>query len=238
MLVSDTTSGNQPIETVTTNDKGQAVFSALPTNHSISVTVNGIVQGYTLRTSEAGSQLFASFTAKGQGVGNPTYSKQAAIITVRNEDGEPLKDQTVTLKTQNGRVIETITTGVDGVAKFTKELMDGTFYTYEVNNKALGQIMPGDDISAYLKADQILAKSEDKDSKSDIDSADKVEASEEKASANAASATATKVTPKDGKKALPSTGETTSVVWNLLGITLASVVGFMLSLRAKGMLKK
>ncbi|MGT2932541.1 hypothetical protein [Streptococcus catagoni] len=46
----------------------------LPVDKSIGVSVDGVNQGYTVRTSQANSRMSASFTAAGVGKGEPVYS--------------------------------------------------------------------------------------------------------------------------------------------------------------------
>lgn len=72
VVLTDTTdASNKVVQTVVTDAKGQALFSQLPINRSLSVSVDGVVKGYTVRTSQANSQLAASFTAQGVGQGTP-----------------------------------------------------------------------------------------------------------------------------------------------------------------------
>lgn len=145
VTLSEVTSG-QPkiIASVKTNDAGQAIFNNLPIKRNLSVSVDGQVKGYTIRTDVAGSSKAASFTATGVGTNEPTYSKKTIDITVRDQNAEPVSGRTVTLKTQAGREIASLVSGDNGC------LLDGTFYQYFVDGKKIGDIVPGESRSAYV----------------------------------------------------------------------------------------
>ncbi|MGT2910950.1 LPXTG cell wall anchor domain-containing protein [Streptococcus cameli] len=148
----DVTDANhtQTLPEIETNDKGQVVFPKLPLNRNFNVIVEGINQGYTVRTGVSGSKLAASFTTPGTGTLEPTFTEKPAVIVVRDEEGEPLAKQEVVLKTKEGREVGKIMTGSDGVASFVGNLMDGMMYTYIINGEITGQIMPGNSLSAYI----------------------------------------------------------------------------------------
>ncbi|MEI4395912.1 LPXTG cell wall anchor domain-containing protein [Streptococcus agalactiae] len=151
VTLSEVTSG-QPkiIASVKTNDAGQAIFNNLPIKRNLSVSVDGQVKGYTIRTDVAGSSKAASFTATGVGTNEPTYSKKTIDITVRDQNAEPVSGRTVTLKTQAGREIASLVSGDNGLTRFTDRLLDGTFYQYFVDGKKIGDIVPGESRSAYV----------------------------------------------------------------------------------------
>lgn len=157
--VVDITSGRKALATVTTDEKGQAVFDKLPLGRSLSIFVNGVPQGYTVRTGVDGDKHSASFTVDGKGTVEPEYSKTPLVVIVRNEDAEPLSGQEVTLKHRVGRVIEKVTTGADGKAVFSKGLLDGTFYEIFVNGKKLSQATTGEERSVALDAKDIKKSS-------------------------------------------------------------------------------
>lgn len=157
--VVDITSGRKTLATVTTDEKGQAVFDKLPLGRSLSIFVNGVPQGYTVRTGVDGDKHSASFTVDGKGTVEPEYSKTPLVVIVRNEDAEPLSGQEVTLKHRVGRVIEKVTTGADGKAVFSKGLLDGTFYELFVNGKKLSQATTGEERSVALDAKDIKKSS-------------------------------------------------------------------------------
>ncbi|KAF1246031.1 LPXTG cell wall anchor domain-containing protein [Streptococcus agalactiae] len=138
------------IASVKTNDAGQAIFNNLPIKRNLSVSVDGQVKGYTIRTDVAGSSKAASFTATGVGTNEPTYSKKTIDITVRDQNAEPVSGRTVTLKTQAGREIASLVSGDNGLTRFTDRLLDGTFYQYFVDGKKIGDIVPGESRSAYV----------------------------------------------------------------------------------------
>nr|WP_269206897.1 LPXTG cell wall anchor domain-containing protein [Streptococcus equi] len=157
--VVDITSGRKALATVKTDEKGQAVFDKLPLGRSLSIFVNGVPQGYTVRTGVDGDKHSASFTVDGKGTVEPEYSKTPLVVIVRNEDAEPLSGQEVTLKHRVGRVIEKVTTGADGKAVFSKGLLDGTFYEIFVNGKKLSQATTGEERSVALDAKDIKKSS-------------------------------------------------------------------------------
>ncbi|HEK9097512.1 TPA: LPXTG cell wall anchor domain-containing protein [Streptococcus equi subsp. zooepidemicus] len=157
--VVDITSGRKALATVKTDEKGQAVFDKLPLGRSLSIFVNGVPQGYTVRTGVDGDKHSASFTVDGKGTVEPEYSKTPLVVIVRNEDAEPLSGQEVTLKHRVGRVIEKVTTGADGKAVFSKGLLDGTFYEIFVNGKKLSEATTGEERSVALDAKDIKKSS-------------------------------------------------------------------------------
>lgn len=150
VTLSEVTSG-QPkiIASVKTNDAGQAIFNNLPIKRNLSVSVDGQVKGYTIRTDVAGSSKAASFTATGVGTNEPTYSKKTIDITVRDQNAEPVSGRTVTLKTQAGREIASLVSGDNGLTRFTDRLLDGTFYQYFVDGKKIGDIVPEKDYFTF-----------------------------------------------------------------------------------------
>lgn len=151
VVLTDTTDvSKKVVQTVVTDAKGQALFSQLPINRSLSVSVDGVVKGYTVRTSQANSQLAASFTAQGVGQGTPNYTKTPLDVYVRNQDAEAIADKAVTLKDSSGNLVETVTTGKDGLARFTKGLMDGTFYAIFVDGKKMSETVPGMSVNVAL----------------------------------------------------------------------------------------
>ncbi|EHI69633.1 LPXTG cell wall anchor domain-containing protein [Streptococcus ictaluri] len=163
VVVSDVTDGaSKVLQTLTTDAKGQAIFSALPTNRNISVSVDGVVKGYTLRTSEANTTKVASFTAEGVGQGTPTYSTSPLDVFVRNQDAEAIAGKSVTLKDAQGNDIETIVSNAEGLARFSQKLMDGTFYQIYVDGKKLAENMPGHYSTVYLDQSSSEHKHDDK----------------------------------------------------------------------------
>ncbi|WP_218655278.1 MSCRAMM family protein [Streptococcus dysgalactiae] len=151
VVLTDTTDvSKKVVQTVVTDAKGQALFSQLPINRSLSVSVDGVVKGYTVCTSQANSQLAASFTAQGVGQGTPNYTKTPLDVYVRNQDAEAIADKAVTLKDSSGNLVETVTTGKDGLARFTKGLMDGTFYAIFVDGKKMSETVPGMSVNVAL----------------------------------------------------------------------------------------
>ncbi|WP_231199670.1 hypothetical protein [Streptococcus equi] len=108
VLLDTTANPAKQVASAVSNSNGQAIFTQLPLNINLSVSVDGETKGYTVRTSLAGSKEAASFVAKGAGTKEPLYSKNVIDITVRNQDSEPLEGQTVTLKTRQGQLVEVL----------------------------------------------------------------------------------------------------------------------------------
>src|SRR3712207_6826164 len=76
VVLSDTTANPaKQVASAVSNSDGQAIFTQLPLNRNLSVSVDGETKGYTVRTSLAGSKEAASFVAKGAGTKEPIYSK-------------------------------------------------------------------------------------------------------------------------------------------------------------------
>ncbi|HEL0002630.1 TPA: Ig-like domain-containing protein [Streptococcus equi subsp. zooepidemicus] len=151
VVLSDTTANPaKQVASAVSNSDGQAIFTQLPLNRNLSVSVDGETKGYTVRTSLAGSKEAASFVAKGAGTKEPIYSKNVIDITVRNQDSEPLEGQTVTLKTRQGQLVGSLVSDKNGKVTFKDRLLDGTFYHYELNGKYIGQVMTKMSVNAYL----------------------------------------------------------------------------------------
>ncbi|HEO6720634.1 TPA: LPXTG cell wall anchor domain-containing protein [Streptococcus agalactiae] len=153
--VVDTTGERKTLATVKTDAKGQAVFEKLPLGRSLTVLVDGVAQGYTLRTGVDGDKRSSSFTVDGKGTVEPEYSKTPLVVVARDESAEPLAGQEVVLKHRTGRLVETVVTGADGKAVFSKSLLDGTLYDIFVNGKKLSEAMTGAERSVYLDAKDI-----------------------------------------------------------------------------------
>lgn len=162
VLTDTTDASNKVVQTVVTDAKGQALFSQLPINRSLSVSVDGVAKGYSVRTSQANSQLAASFTAQGVGQGTPDYTKTPLDVYVRNQDAEAIADKAVTLKDSSGNLVETVTTGKDGLARFTKGLMDGTFYAIFVDGKKMSETVPGMPVNVALDTSKEQATEQSK----------------------------------------------------------------------------
>ena len=153
--VVDTTGERKTLATVKTDAKGQAIFEKLPLGRSLTVLVDGVAQGYTLRTGVDGDKRSSSFTVDGKGTVEPEYSKTPLVVVALDESAEPLAGQEVVLKHRTGRLVETVMTGADGKAVFSKGLLDGTLYDIFVNGKKLSEAMTGAERSVYLDAKDI-----------------------------------------------------------------------------------
>lgn len=162
MLTDTTDASNKVVQTVVTDAKGQALFSQLPINRSLSVSVDGVAKGYSVRTRQANSQLAASFTAQGVGQGTPDYTKTPLDVYVRNQDAEAIADKAVTLKDSSGNLVETVTTGKDGLARVTKGLMDGTFYAIFVDGKKMSETVPAMPVNVALDTSKEQATEQSK----------------------------------------------------------------------------
>lgn len=144
------------MQVLVTDKNGQAVFSQLPTNRSISVTVDGKVQGYTLRTSQSGSTMAASFTAEGTGSVDPSYGIKPLDVYVRNQEGVGIEGKEVSLKDKNGNLISTLKSDENGLVHFTDKLMEGTYYSHYIGDQKYGETMPGISGSIYLDDSKIV----------------------------------------------------------------------------------
>ncbi|MEE3742227.1 LPXTG cell wall anchor domain-containing protein [Streptococcus dysgalactiae] len=153
--VVDTTGERKTLATVKTDAKGQAIFEKLPLGRSLTVLVDGVAQGYTLRTGVDGDKRSSSFTVDGKGTVEPEYSKTPLVVVALDESAEPLAGQEVVLKHRTGRLVETVMTGADGKAEFSKGLLDGTLYDIFVNGKKLSEAMTGAERSVFLDAKDI-----------------------------------------------------------------------------------
>ncbi|MGT2686133.1 MSCRAMM family protein [Streptococcus porcinus] len=145
-----TDASSKVLQELLTDNNGQARFTQLPIGRSISVFVDGKAQGYTLRTSESGSNLAASFTADGVGTVTPTYGTTPLDIYVRNQDGLPLVGKGVDLKDKSGNLIESLTSDANGLVHFTQKLMEGTYYSYYLAGTKYGETIPGSSRTIYL----------------------------------------------------------------------------------------
>lgn len=155
-VVDITTGEGNLVATTTTDAKGQAVLNDLPLLRNLSILVDDVSQGHTVRTSENGDRRFGTFIVDGDGLGQPDESKQPLIVVVRDEEAVGVLDQTVALTDKTGRVIAETKTGKDGRAVFNTGLLDGLFYHVVVNGKALAQAFTGQTISVALEQDAIV----------------------------------------------------------------------------------
>lgn len=155
-VVDITTGEGNLVATTTTDAKGQAVLADLPLLRNLSILVDDVPQGHTVRTSENGDRRFGTFIVDGDGLGQPDESKQPLIVVVRDEEAVGVPDQTVALTDKTGRVIAETKTGKDGRAVFDTGLLDGLFYHVVVNGKALAQAFTGQTISVALEQDAIV----------------------------------------------------------------------------------
>lgn len=144
VVLTDITDGTpKEIKTLSSNEQGKALFTNLPLNRNISVSVDGKEKGYTFRTSQANSALAASFTADGIGTGTPGYSTKPLVVAVSNQDAEPVANKEVVLKDRAGNIIDKVLSDEAGMARFTKNLLDGTFYVFYIDDKKMGETIPG-----------------------------------------------------------------------------------------------
>ncbi|MGT2932595.1 MSCRAMM family protein [Streptococcus catagoni] len=146
----DVTSGRVEHARGLTDKSGRVVFTNLPLSHNFSVSINGIIQGYTVRTDQTNRQMATSFTIPGEGVGLPTYSVSPITITVRDQNGEVLSGREVSLKDTKGNLISNQFSDASGNATFSDKLMEGTFYDYYIGDSKIGQAMPGQARNAYV----------------------------------------------------------------------------------------
>ncbi|WP_231199674.1 hypothetical protein [Streptococcus equi] len=65
------------IASAKTNADGQAVFTKLPLSRNISVSIDGKLQGYTVRTSEPNEHKAAAFMS--------TVKEQSLLFTLRHQ---------------------------------------------------------------------------------------------------------------------------------------------------------
>ncbi|RLV40645.1 cell surface protein [Streptococcus iniae] len=151
VLLTDITDGiSKPIQSQVSNSQGQAIFSSLPLNRNISVSVDGKTKGYTLRTDQAGTTLASSFTADGLGKGAPSYTNKPLVVLVSNQDAEPIPNKEVILKDRQGNLVDRVLTDNSGLARFTKNLLDGTHYPFYIDGKKMGETIPGISVNTAL----------------------------------------------------------------------------------------
>ncbi|CYV66306.1 TPA: LPXTG cell wall anchor domain-containing protein [Streptococcus suis] len=158
-IVDTSTREHKVVATNRTNAKGQAIFNHLPLNINLSVVVDGVAQGYTLRANGSESQLGSSFIAEGEGTVDPEFSMTPLTVVIRNAGANPVSGQEVTLVDKTGRSIGTLRTNADGRAIFKEGLLDGTFYTVLVNGKVMSEVMTGMERSIYLSNKEIIKPS-------------------------------------------------------------------------------
>lgn len=155
-----------------TDSNGKANFSNLPLNRNLAISVDGINQGYTLRPSEADSNKSAVFTVDGKDEELVDYSKENILVTVRDEEGEPLPNQNVQFKKADRTIVFEGKTDEKSQVIANDKLMDSNFYHVFINGTKLRELTPRNDVSIYLNADQIDKDSEEakeqvEDSKAD-----------------------------------------------------------------------
>ncbi len=159
VTLTDVTDGSSTKQlTALTDINGIASFTNLSLSKNYSVSIDGVAQGYTVRTDQADSVLTASFYSTTEtGKTMPSYSKTPLTVTVRNEEGEALSGQKVALKDPKGNILSQQLSDQNGQAIFSDGLMDGTIYTVSVNNLTNeGVAKTGDNHFYYLKSDQIV----------------------------------------------------------------------------------
>lgn len=150
VVLTDSSDG-KILQTALSNDKGQAIFANLPLHTTIKVTVDHQVKDDRLQASEVGTALAASFTAEGASKESPIYSTKPLVVYVVNQDAEPIANKEVILKDRAGNIIDKMMSGQDGLARFTKNLLDKTLYSFYIDDQKLGETMPGISVSAAIK---------------------------------------------------------------------------------------
>lgn len=155
-----------------TDSNGKANFSNLPLNRNLAISVDGINQGYTLRPSEADSNKSAVFTVDGKDEELVDYSKENILVTVRDEEGEPLPNQNVQFKKADRTIVFEGKTDEKSQVIANDKLMDSNFYHVFVNGTKLRELTPRNDVSIYLNADQIDKDSEEAKEKVEDSKAD------------------------------------------------------------------
>ncbi|XCY70570.1 hypothetical protein ABG808_00920 [Streptococcus iniae] len=88
-----------------------------------------------MRTDQAGTTLASSFTADGLGKGAPSYTNKPLVVLVSNQDAEPIPNKEVILKDRQGNLVDRVLTDNSGLARFTKNLLDGTHYPFYIDGK-------------------------------------------------------------------------------------------------------
>ncbi|WP_203268537.1 MSCRAMM family protein [Streptococcus uberis] len=152
----DITDGNRTlVQSAVSDQNGIASFSQLPLNRNLSVFVDNVAQGYTTRTSESGQVRSSAFYIDGQGTNTPKYSDKTITISVLNEEAEPLANQKVTLTNPLKEVVGEAMTDADGHVVFKDKLLDGVFYNYAVNGKAIDSAQPDSKRSVFLESNQL-----------------------------------------------------------------------------------
>ncbi|MCK1224715.1 hypothetical protein MX000_08245 [Streptococcus uberis] len=152
----DITDGNRTlVQSAVSDQNGIASFSQLPLNRNLSVFVDNVAQGYTTRTSESGQVRSSAFYIDGQGTNTPKYSDKTITISVLNEEAEPLANQKVTLTNPLKEVVGEAMTDADGHVVFKDKLLEGVFYNYAVNGKAIDSAQPDSKRSVFLESNQL-----------------------------------------------------------------------------------
>lgn len=146
----DTTAVRVEYASGATDSSGRITFENLPLSHNFSVSINGQIQSYTVRTDQANANLASSFKIAGQGTGLPSYSKSAITITVRDEEGIPVANKNISLKDKEGNLLSTKTSDSNGQIIFSDQLMDGTYYGYYLDDRLIGEAMPGESRNVYV----------------------------------------------------------------------------------------
>ncbi|MGZ7140737.1 cell surface protein, partial [Streptococcus pyogenes] len=65
------------------------------------------------------------------------------VVAVSNQDAEPVANKEVVLKDRAGNIIDKVLSDEAGMARFTKNLLDGTFYVFYIDDKKMGETIPG-----------------------------------------------------------------------------------------------
>ncbi|EFR44159.1 LPXTG cell wall anchor domain-containing protein [Streptococcus pseudoporcinus] len=151
----DITDGKaEKLGTQVSDKDGKARFEGLPLSRNISVRVLGDDKAYTVRTDQAGAERATAFYLNEIGKKAPQYTKNPLTITVRDEEGQAIPNQLVSVKNVLGQKVAELLTDANGQAIFTDKLMEGAFYQFAVNGIVMHDVTPGNTISAYLRSDQ------------------------------------------------------------------------------------
>lgn len=126
----DITEERRELTSLKTNENGVALFSDLKTARNYTFAVNGEQQGYTFRSSEAGTYEHSFFVADKKADATKAAENTAvASVTVFDENGVPQAGHTITLL-RDGKTAAQALTNESGTAALSG-LVKGTFYEIE-----------------------------------------------------------------------------------------------------------
>ncbi len=144
-----------------TNAYGEATFSLLPVERNYSVFIDGEPMGYTFRNSEpvAMGRTFVLDQEITGSANRADFAQEPAIVTVYDQNGEPVADQTVALMS-SGKELAQATTDAKGQVSF-KQVYQGVYYDLTLNGEVVQNFArSGENTSLYTYVEANEEKSE------------------------------------------------------------------------------